>query len=644
MAKTSVQSVANERTKQLLNEILNHPFNSSHVSPSQPSLLPPPDRIIDEQLFQKLQDFQHACMDEETIEQYDITPLYDMFRTIRDYLPLKYYYTMSSPSPPYVHGLSNALIYLAQHNVWPLFSFHVGADPKDSSRPSFSIWQGELGLPSHEYYSNSDILNAYSEVMEEILSAVFSKDDANEFGWKTWSPVATARRIISFEKQLATTYHQNMERWSLDQLQKAAPNIDWSIIIEALLPRGTPTPQEILIPSSTFVIELSDRIVQGANTRTLQLYLIWRVLWKYLDALGEEFVAPRRKLDAKLYGVEVRAKPPRWQTCLSYADHPFGFLLGRYLVRRTLDDLAEQQADDLLTSVGYTLSDRIQSLDWIHEEDKQRFHDKMSHINHLVGYPKSQPDTRSAISLAEYYADAIVNKDSFFDSVKSVNKWHVKQTMGRLSTSVDPNAWDISPQHTEAVYDPLQNKLQVPASILCMPFFDIQLPEFLNYGQLGAMVGREILHAFNGREWSNATTTAFEAKARCFIQQYSKFTIEGEHGQIYYVDGEQTLKQNIADNGGLLHAYLAWKRHVGQNDLPPGLDAWSREQLFFISFARMQCSKSTIQSDLHELSTSSHAPSRWRVNGPLMNSEEFSRAFACPVGKPMNPKEKCSVW
>lgn len=377
MAKTSVQSVANERTKQLLNEILNHPFNSSHVSPSQPSLLPPPDRIIDEQLFQKLQDFQHACMDEETIEQYDITPLYDMFRTIRDYLPLKYYYTMSSPSPPYVHGLSNALIYLAQHNVWPLFSFHVGADPKDSSRPSFSIWQGELGLPSHEYYSNSDILNAYSEVMEEILSAVFSKDDANEFGWKTWSPVATARRIISFEKQLATTYHQNMERWSLDQLQKAAPNIDWSIIIEALLPRGTPTPQEILIPSSTFVIELSDRIVQGANTRTLQLYLIWRVLWKYLDALGEEFVAPRRKLDAKLYGVEVRAKPPRWQTCLSYADHPFGFLLGRYLVRRTLDDLAEQQADDLLTSVGYTLSDRIQSLDWIHEEDKQRFHDKV---------------------------------------------------------------------------------------------------------------------------------------------------------------------------------------------------------------------------------------------------------------------------
>ena len=372
MAKTSVQSVANERTKQLLNEILDHPFNV--VPPQSSSLLPPPDRILDEQLFQKLQNFQHACMDEETIERYDITPLYDMFRTIRDYLPLKYYYAMNSPpTPPFVHGLSHALVYLAQHNVWPLFTFHVGADPKDTLRPSLSIWQGEVGLPSHEYYKDSEIMNVYSQVVEEILSRVFSKDDTNEFGWKTWSPVATARRIINFEKQLATTYHQNMERWSLDQLQKAAPNIDWITIIETLLPRGTPIPQDILIPSSTFVIELSDRIVQGTNTRTLQLYLIWRILWKYLDTLGEEFVAPRRKLDAKLYGVEVRAKPPRWQTCLAYADHPFGFLLGRYLVRRTLDDNAEQQAGKLLTSIGYTLSDRIQSLDWMHNEDKQRF-------------------------------------------------------------------------------------------------------------------------------------------------------------------------------------------------------------------------------------------------------------------------------
>lgn len=374
MAKTSVQSVANERTKQLLNEILNHPFNDSHATPPLSSLLPPPDRILDEQLFQKLRDFQHACMDEETIERYDITPFYDMFRTIRDYLPLKYYYAMSSPPPPpFVHGLSHALIYLAQQNVWPLFAFHVGVDPQDSSRPSLSIGQGELGLPSHVYYKDSDILNVYSEVVEEILSTVFSRDDANEFGWKTWSPVATARRIINFEKELATTHHQNMERWSLDQLQKAAPNIDWSIIIEALLPRGTPIPQDILIPSSTFVIDLSGRIVQGTNTRTLQLYLIWRVLWKYLDTLGEEFIAPRRKLDAKLYGVEVRAKPPRWQTCLAYADHPFGFLLGRYLVKRILDDVAEQQADELLTSIGHTLSERIQSLDWIHVEDKQKF-------------------------------------------------------------------------------------------------------------------------------------------------------------------------------------------------------------------------------------------------------------------------------
>ena len=33
-----------------------------------------------------------------------------------------------------------------------------------------------------------------------------------------------------------------------------------------------------------------------------------------------------------------------------------------------------------------------------------------------------------------------------------------------------------------------------------------------------------------------------------------------------------------------------------------------------------------------------------RVYGPLQNSEEFAKAFQCPVGTRMNPKKKCAVW
>jgi predicted metalloendopeptidase len=33
-----------------------------------------------------------------------------------------------------------------------------------------------------------------------------------------------------------------------------------------------------------------------------------------------------------------------------------------------------------------------------------------------------------------------------------------------------------------------------------------------------------------------------------------------------------------------------------------------------------------------------------RVQGTVMNSQEFAEAFSCARGTPMDPKVKCKVW
>jgi predicted metalloendopeptidase len=66
-------------------------------------------------------------------------------------------------------------------------------------------------------------------------------------------------------------------------------------------------------------------------------------------------------------------------------------------------------------------------------------------------------------------------------------------------------------------------------------------------------------------------------ESSCLISQYETFGL----------DGDQTWNNNFADNGALM------LYDSTENITIPGLDHWTKEQLFYIQFARMKCSKST---------------------------------------------------
>lgn len=84
-------------------------------------------------------------------------------------------------------------------------------------------------------------------------------------------------------------------------------------------------------------------------------------------------------------------------------------------------------------------------------------------------------------------------------------------------------------------------------------------------------------------------------------------------------------------------------RENGPEPLLPGLD-YTSDQLFWISAANVWCGKSRPESLKLRLQIGSHSPGQFRVIGTMSNVEEFARSFACPVGSPMRPHNRCSVW
>ncbi|PIK43744.1 putative endothelin-converting enzyme 1 [Apostichopus japonicus] len=179
-----------------------------------------------------------------------------------------------------------------------------------------------------------------------------------------------------------------------------------------------------------------------------------------------------------------------------------------------------------------------------------------------------------------------------------------------LRKATDRGVWEMNPATVNAYYQPIKNEIVFPAGILQAPFYDRDFPKF-------------------------------EEQTQCFVEQYSKYKVDNKN-----VEGRKTLGENIADNGGLKSAFLAyeeWVHENGNEKALPGVGLTSK-QLFFLGFAQVWCSFSTPEEALLHIMTDHHSPPRFRVIGTLSNSEDFAREFQCPADAPMNPEKKCVVW
>lgn len=116
---------------------------------------------------------------------------------------------------------------------------------------------------------------------------------------------------------------------------------------------------------------------------------------------------------------------------------------------------------------------------------------------------------------------------------------------------------------------------------------------------------------------------------QCFINQYHKFTVPKPNGEPLHVNGRLTLGENVADAGGVNAAFAAWKEAEGteHGQLLPGLQSFSKEQVFFISYASWWCGKMRPEAAVNLIYRDPHAPGRARILGTMANSPDFRESF-----------------
>jgi endothelin-converting enzyme len=429
---------------------------------------------------------------------------------------------------------------------------------------------------------------------------------------------------------------------TLADLSKSAPVLGFEKLVAGLAPAGK-APSKILLLLPEFWPALSDAIANHPKA-AVQGFILWKTIAALAEHTGDETL---------LTLLDKKSDDDRWKECVAQSDKMARHIKDRYFISATYPELTMQAADKMTTNIRAQFKKRISELTWMSEEARQRAIKKADNIVQNIGYPKANPDIRSAESVASYYQGLNFTSNHFGNQLAARRFNLAKQYEQLLSP---PNRNNIgNAADVNAFYDTTVNIISIPAGYSQLPIFHYGLPEYALYGGLGAVIGHEITHGFdsNGRKWSedaeretwwdNATITNFETRAQCFVDQFSQFEVDVPGGK-GKVNGQLTLGENLSDAGGIRAAYKAWVTE--RQSMPdvwdqklPGFESFTSEQMFFVFFASIWCDSKTPARNEYLLTADNHAPNLVRIQGMTQNSREFREAFKCP-----NVEPKCELF
>jgi len=574
---------------------------------------------------QRVGDFYAAGMDEARIEKAGLKPLAPIFHAIQ---------AVKTPK-----DLVAELGRLHALGVHAGFSFGVQVDDKDSSAMIASFNQGGLGLPERDYYLRpgkeaDEIRQAYGRHIAGIFTLSGDKPAVAQ---------AKAAKVLALETKLAQASRTlvdlrdpqaNYHKVARKELGALAP-IDWDTYFTAVaLPA---TEAHVLIGQPEFYKALAG-LMTSETVEDWRTYLRWHVLRAASPFLGKAFVAENFAFYGKTLSGTTELRP-RWKRVLTAADRALGEDLGQLYVKTAFSPAAKERALKMVHFHKEAMRARILAADWMVEATKAQALKKLDTMRSKVGYPDRWRD----------YSALKLSRQSFLANVQAASAFEFRRRMAKLGKPVDRNEWFMTPQTNNAYYDPSLNEMCFPAGILQPPFFDEKADDASNYGALASTIGHELTHGFDdqGRQydwqgnlkdwWTAEDAKRFEARAEHIVKQYGAFEVLPG----LFINGKQTLGENIADIGGLRVSYEAFKLAIQGKDLKP-VDGFTPDQRFFIAFAQGWRTNQRPEALRLGVTTDVHAPVRWRVLGPVADFPEFRKAFSCEA----NPASQAptAIW
>jgi putative endopeptidase len=617
-ASWSVTARLTEQTRELLRNIM------------EKAAAPDPHRSA---INQKIGDYYASCVDEKTVDAAGAGALkadLERIAALRTKADLPGYLAQFHPQDIYVYFGNSAL-----------FRFGSTQDAKNSAEVIAEVDQGGLGMSDRDYYLKDDarsqeLRTKYVAHVQKMLELIGEKPDA---------AAADAQTVMRIETALAkgaltrvqrrdpkATYH----RITVKELQALSPTFPWD---KYFAQYGLKNLQSLNVAVPEFVKTMEATIARE-ELPALQAYLRWHLV----HAQARWLASPIVEEDFNFYGRALtgqRELQARWKRCVRFTYPALSELVGQAYVEAAFSAQSKQRALKMVQEIESAMERDIRGLAWMSEPTKQQALAKLHAVVNKIGYPDKWRDY-TGLKIARGDALGNAERSNTFEFLRSINK---------IGKPVDRGEWMIPPTMVNANYDAANNSITFPAAVLQPPVFDLRIDDAPNYGDTGGTIGHELTHGFDdqGRQfdaagnlrdwWQAQDAKEFEQRTQCVIDQYAQYTVVED----VKINSKLTVGEDVADLGGLILAYMAWRDETKGKKLEP-IEGLTPEQRFFVGYAQGWCSNERPENLRRRAMMDPHSPVKSRTNGVVSDMPEFQEAFHCTTGQPMAPEKRCRVW
>ncbi|XP_035217684.1 neprilysin-2-like [Stegodyphus dumicola] len=593
-----------------------------------------------------------SCMDSDGIENLGNLPLLDVLNNLGGW-PLLRGDNWNAASFDWIDTLGQLRRMGYDHNI--LMGVSVTKVPADNFYTPVTNHRNShiITLDRPSFGTDREILLQPLNPTKQLYLDWMQKA-ANEMGSNPSISKVELQRSAEFEENLAKGTTADEERISIDNfnqiftvsfLSNLEREIDWLKFFKVLLDEDVTEYDSLLIRDPKFLFTFAD-LIKKTNKRTIGNYMMWRVVHASLPFLSEYW-----RSIADSYSLK-KIEAPRWRQCISsLSDSALEVALNSYYARHYLNEENKESVLKIAEYIQREVLNILETKDWLDENNKEMIKNKINATAYSIGYQK---ELLNETLLSQLYTNLTLDGESYLNKTLQLRKWKTDYSFSQLRRNDVEIEWEkyLSPITVNSAYNRLENIIELPVGHIQYPFFSKDLPQYLNFGTIGFTLAREFTHGLQfaakqlaaqqlpeNPDWPDEI---YETKAQCLEEQYRKYI--AENGM--RINGERTLSENIADNGGLKGAYLAYMSYVkdhGNEITLPGLN-FTTNQLFWISAANIWCESINEHYLNYTFISRKHATKRFRTNGPMSNLPEFARDFHCLPGVPMNRKTKCEVW